>query len=183
MPKLWLHLAVYNEAMGLEKIVKISIRVAHNMQGCMEHQQGQFFSSPHQPEYVGSPEGACYQSLPHSSSPSSGEFSPLTYIVCLTASDISISINALIDSGSARNFISGKLCDHLKLKKKCTEVCYKIHSITGKPLRFSKPGKSSPLCWTSTTASRSPSCREHRTPGSGEFHRRQCPWTPLAHPT
>lgn len=137
--------------------------------------QGQFFSSPHQPEYAGSPEpdvdymqvettcltpaerqcwltqglclycGAKGHVINHCPichpcpvvsfvNNINYKLSPLTSIVCLTASDISISINALIDSGSAGNFISGKLCDHLKLKKKYTEVCYKIHSITGKPL-------------------------------------------------
>lgn len=61
--------------------------------------------------------------------------SPLTSIVCLIAHNVSISVNAIIDSGSAGNFISVKLCHHLKLKKKYNKVCYNVHSITVRPLR------------------------------------------------
>lgn len=59
---------------------------------------------------------------------------PLTTIVCLTASNVSISVSALIDSGSASNFLSGEFCLYLKLKKTCNETQYKVQSITGMPL-------------------------------------------------
>lgn len=49
--------------------------------------------------------------------------------------------------------------------------------------KTTQPGSSMPLCWTSTTTSGSPSCQEHQTPGSGEFHWQNCHWTPLAYPT
>lgn len=56
-PKLRLHLDAYDDAMGLEKFVQLSIRVARCVQGCMEHQQGQqAYPLPRQPEYVSSPE-------------------------------------------------------------------------------------------------------------------------------
>ncbi|KAK3506598.1 hypothetical protein QTP70_010865 [Hemibagrus guttatus] len=48
--------------------------------------------------------------------------------------DSSIAI-ALLDSGSAGNFISGALCRQLQLKTTATPKIYQIHSVTGKPLR------------------------------------------------
>ncbi|ROJ30503.1 Retrotransposon-like protein 1 [Anabarilius grahami] len=41
---------------------------------------------------------------------------------------------ALLDSGSAGNFISGSLCRQLKLKTTPSPLIYQVHSITGKPL-------------------------------------------------
>ncbi|KAK3506490.1 hypothetical protein QTP70_002151 [Hemibagrus guttatus] len=41
---------------------------------------------------------------------------------------------ALLDSGSAGNFISGALCRQLQLKTTTTPKIYQIHSVTGKPL-------------------------------------------------
>ncbi|KAK3548257.1 hypothetical protein QTP70_005823 [Hemibagrus guttatus] len=43
--------------------------------------------------------------------------------------------NALLDSGSAGNFISRALCCQLQLKTTATPKIYQIHSVTGKPLR------------------------------------------------
>ncbi|KAK3516573.1 hypothetical protein QTP70_021975 [Hemibagrus guttatus] len=42
--------------------------------------------------------------------------------------------NALLDLGSAGNFISGALCRQLLLKTTATPKIYQIHSVTGKPL-------------------------------------------------
>lgn len=58
---------------------------------------------------------------------------PLT-VVMLTASNISISIHALPDSGSARNFISGSLYHQLNHPRIATKTTYKVQSVTGKPL-------------------------------------------------
>uniref|UniRef100_A0A9J8BDC1 Gypsy retrotransposon integrase-like protein 1 n=1 Tax=Cyprinus carpio carpio TaxID=630221 RepID=A0A9J8BDC1_CYPCA len=44
-------------------------------------------------------------------------------------------VHALLDSGSAGNFISGTLCLQLNLTTTATPSAYQIHSITGKPLR------------------------------------------------
>lgn len=49
--------------------------------------------------------------------------------------------------------------------------------------KTTQPGSSTPLCWTSTTTSGSPSCREHRTLVSGEFHWQHRHWTAFAYPT
>ncbi|ROL50210.1 Retrotransposon-derived protein PEG10 [Anabarilius grahami] len=66
--------------------------------------------------------------------PSLNKMKPLTTFVNLTAADVSIPVVALLDSGSAGNFISGALCRQLKLKTSPSPTIYQIHSITGKPL-------------------------------------------------
>ncbi|KAK3545523.1 hypothetical protein QTP70_007754 [Hemibagrus guttatus] len=58
--------------------------------------------------------GACYPRVPHSP----------------TASHVV----ALLDSGSAGNFISGTLCRQLGLRTKATPTSYQIQSIIGKPI-------------------------------------------------
>ncbi|ROL45117.1 Retrotransposon-like protein 1 [Anabarilius grahami] len=52
-------------------------------------------------------------------------------------SDSSIVV-ALLDSGSAGNFISGALCRQFQLKTSPSPSIYQIHSITGKPLSRKK---------------------------------------------
>ncbi|ROL43549.1 Retrotransposon-like protein 1 [Anabarilius grahami] len=64
--------------------------------------------------------------------PNVNTMTPLTTIVQLTAADISIPVTALLDSGSAGNFISGTLCRQLGIKTKNMPSTYQIHSITGK---------------------------------------------------
>jgi hypothetical protein len=58
---------------------------------------------------------------------------PLTTIVQLTTPLHCISVHALLDSGSAGNFISADLCHQLQLKR-LNDIPYKIQSITGSPL-------------------------------------------------
>ncbi len=59
---------------------------------------------------------------------------PLTTCVTLTASNVSISVSALLDSGSAGNFISWAPCHQLSLKATTTKIIYQVQWITGKPL-------------------------------------------------
>ncbi|MGL5501319.1 MAG: DUF4939 domain-containing protein, partial [Plesiomonas shigelloides] len=59
---------------------------------------------------------------------------PLTTEVILTASDLSISVRALLDSGSAGNFLSDSLCRQLDIKKRSIPTQYQIQAITGKPI-------------------------------------------------
>ncbi|KAK3549899.1 hypothetical protein QTP86_015515 [Hemibagrus guttatus] len=59
---------------------------------------------------------------------------PLTTNGTLTTSHISVSVVALLDSGSAGNFISGTLCRQLGLRTKATATPYQIQSITGRPV-------------------------------------------------
>ncbi|ROI16559.1 Retrotransposon-derived protein PEG10 [Anabarilius grahami] len=66
--------------------------------------------------------------------PSLKKMKPLTTIVNLTAADVSITVVALLDSGSAGNFISGALCRQLRLKTSPSPTVYQINSITGRPL-------------------------------------------------
>ncbi|ROL50090.1 Retrotransposon-derived protein PEG10 [Anabarilius grahami] len=66
--------------------------------------------------------------------PSLKKMKPLSTVVNLTAADVSITVVALLDSGSAGNFISGALCRQLRLKTSPSPTVYQINSITGRPL-------------------------------------------------
>ncbi len=66
--------------------------------------------------------------------PSIINMQPLTSIVKLTTSSVSLSVHALLDSGSAGNFISGTLCRQFKLPTTTTKTTYQVQSVTGKPL-------------------------------------------------
>ncbi len=66
--------------------------------------------------------------------PSIQRMNPLSTCAQLTVSKTVISVTALLDSGSAGNFISGSLCHHLRLSTSTTKTLYEVQSITGKPL-------------------------------------------------
>ncbi|ROI96427.1 Retrotransposon-derived protein PEG10 [Anabarilius grahami] len=66
--------------------------------------------------------------------PSLKKMKPLSTVVNLTAADVSLTVVALLDSGSAGNFISGALCRQLRLKTSQSPTVYQINSITGRPL-------------------------------------------------
>ncbi|KAK3533120.1 hypothetical protein QTP70_007802 [Hemibagrus guttatus] len=57
---------------------------------------------------------------------------PLTIVVSLTVSDLCLPARALLNSGSAGNFISGALCRKLCLKLTATQ---KVYAVTGRPLQ------------------------------------------------
>jgi len=177
-PHVRLHLAAYEDSIGLEKFIQLSIRFATRMQLCLEEHQGQplFPSTLRQPESVSSPEPANdSMQIEHSrlSSaerqrrlaqnlclycggaghyisecplrpvrllvsailPTMNKMKPLSIVVKLTAADFCLPVSALLDSGSAGNFISGALCRQLHLKTTPTPKIYQIHAVTGKPLR------------------------------------------------
>ncbi len=66
--------------------------------------------------------------------PSIQKMNPLSTCAQLIVSKNVISVSALLDSGSAGNFISRSLCHHLRLSTSTTETLYEVQSITGKPL-------------------------------------------------
>ncbi|KAK3570478.1 hypothetical protein QTP86_019826 [Hemibagrus guttatus] len=70
--------------------------------------------------------------------PSIPKMKPLTTIGTLTAAQVSITVVALLDSGSAGNFISGALCHQLRLRTTAmsTAYCIQIQSITGRPVSW-----------------------------------------------
>ncbi|XP_048039405.1 uncharacterized protein LOC125264212 [Megalobrama amblycephala] len=66
--------------------------------------------------------------------PATRKMKPLTTAVNITAANVSLTVVALIDLGSAGNFISGALCRQLRIKTSPSPTIYKICSITGRPL-------------------------------------------------
>ncbi|KAK3524756.1 hypothetical protein QTP86_002500 [Hemibagrus guttatus] len=176
-PQVRLHLTAYEDAIGLERLIQLSIRVAARMQSCVSEPQDQ---SPHntwhdRPAPVSSPEPApepmhlgashltpaerqrrltqnlcLYCGVPGHALPkcpihpprpmvstifpSLPQMKPLTTHGMLSTPLSSVSVVALLDSGSAGNFISGTLCRQLGLRTKATATPYQIWSITGKPL-------------------------------------------------
>ncbi|KAL0153973.1 hypothetical protein M9458_050730, partial [Cirrhinus mrigala] len=66
--------------------------------------------------------------------PMSEKLNPLTTVVTLTVEKFSISVAALIDSGSAGNFIAGHTARQLRVKTTRLPVMYQIQSVTGQPL-------------------------------------------------
>ncbi|KAK3561538.1 hypothetical protein QTP86_007782 [Hemibagrus guttatus] len=180
-PRIRLHLAAYEDSIGLEKFIQLSIRFATRMQLCLEEHQDQplFIATLRRPELVSHPEPASEpMNLEHSGLatteqqrerrrltqnrcfycdrsghyiaecpihparsmvsvllPVLNKMKPLTIVVCLTTTDLCLSAHALLDSGSAGNFISGTLCRQLRLKTTTTPKVYQVHAVTGKPLR------------------------------------------------
>ncbi|ROK23424.1 Retrotransposon-derived protein PEG10 [Anabarilius grahami] len=123
-PRLRLHLAAYEDAIGLERFIHLSILTDCRMQPCLEDLQGQP-SPPHlrQPESASSPEPEAMQ-LDSTRLTVSERQRTLTQGL----------LHALLDSGSAGNFISESLCRQLNLKKRPIKTYYQFQSIIGKPL-------------------------------------------------
>lgn len=59
---------------------------------------------------------------------------PFSTIVTLIATEIVITVTALIDSGLAGNFISNDLCRKLRIQKTRTTTPYRVQSVTGRAL-------------------------------------------------
>ncbi|KAK3555087.1 hypothetical protein QTP86_008044 [Hemibagrus guttatus] len=180
-PQVRLHLAAHEDAIGLERLIQLSIRVATRMQSCVHRSQDQSrpYNRRDRPEPVSPPEPApepalepmqrgtthlnpaerqrrLTQSLclycgdPGHALPAcpirhprpmvSTVFSflphmkPLTTHGTLTTACTSVTVVALLDSGSAANFVSGTLCRQLRLRTKATATPYQIRCITGKPI-------------------------------------------------
>ncbi|KAK3567364.1 hypothetical protein QTP86_019905 [Hemibagrus guttatus] len=177
-PRVRLHLAAYEDSIGLEKFIQLSIRFTTRMQLCLEEHQDQpaFPATVCQPEPVSHPDPAsdamhlghsCVSSAERQRErqrwltqnrcfycdssghfvaecplrparpmvsvllPELNEMKPLTIVVSLATPDLCVSATALLDSGSAGNFISGTLCRQLHLRTTTTP----IHAVTGRPLR------------------------------------------------
>ncbi|MGL5841636.1 MAG: retropepsin-like aspartic protease, partial [Aeromonas hydrophila] len=181
-PRVRLHLAAYEDSMGLEKFIQLSIHFATRMQLCLDEHQSQpaISTAAAQSGPVSHPEppdDAMQLELSDVSSVkrqwerqrrlaqdccfycgSAGHFvakcplcparaqvstlfptqtirKPLSILVSLTAHDFCVPATALLDSGSAGNFISGALCRQLQLPTAATPKVYQVNAVTGKPLR------------------------------------------------
>ncbi|KAK3507794.1 hypothetical protein QTP70_000406 [Hemibagrus guttatus] len=180
-PQVRLHLAAHEDAIGLERLIQHSIRVATRLQSCVHRSQDQSrpYNRRDRPEPVSPPEPAsepapepmqlrttrlnpaeqqrrltqslclycgdpghalpaCPIHLPRPMVSTIFSFlphmKPLTTHGTLTTARTSITVVALLDSGSAANFISGTLCRQLGLRTKATATPYQIRCITGKPI-------------------------------------------------
>ncbi|KAK3510136.1 hypothetical protein QTP70_026851 [Hemibagrus guttatus] len=145
-PQVRLHLAAYEDTIGLERLIQLSIRVVTRMQSCLREHQGQssLTTTLGRPDPVSPPEPApepmhlgsshltpaewqrrltqnlCLYcgALGHAISacpirppcpmastifPSTPKMKPITTIGTLTAAHLSITVVALLDSGSARD--------------------------------------------------------------------------------
>ncbi len=172
-----LHLAAYDDTIGLERFIRLSIRVANRMHSCMGDQQVLPNPIPflRRPENISPPEpvlepmqvdntrlslterhrhlsqGLCLycgasghaiatcpirpsQLMVSAIKPQVTNMCPLTTVVQLIALNVSLPVTALIDSGSAGNFIAGTLSRQLRLPTTTTTKVYQIQSVTGKPL-------------------------------------------------
>ncbi|KAK3548372.1 hypothetical protein QTP70_011698 [Hemibagrus guttatus] len=181
-PRVRLHLAAYEDSIGLEKFIQLSIRFTKRMELCLEEHQDQpaFPATVRQPDPISHPEPAsdamhlghlCVSSVERKRErqrrltqnrcfycgssghyvaecplrparsmvsvllPELNKMKPLTIVVSLATPDLCVSATALLDSGSAGNFISGTLCRQLHLRTTTTPKVYQIHAVTGKPLR------------------------------------------------
>ncbi|KAK3519255.1 hypothetical protein QTP70_023101 [Hemibagrus guttatus] len=184
-PQVRLHLAAYEDTIGLERLIQLSIRVATRMQSCVDEPQGQSLPNTwhDRPATVSPPEPApepmhlgtshltpaerqrrltqnlcLYCGAPGHAIPTCPirpprpmvstifpflpKMKPLTTQGTLTTTHASVSVVALLDSGSAGNFISGILCRQLGFRTKATVTPYQIQSITGKPVSHQQVSRS-----------------------------------------
>ncbi|KAK3523122.1 hypothetical protein QTP86_017285 [Hemibagrus guttatus] len=180
-PQVRLHLAAHEDAIRLERLIQLSIRVATRMQSCVHRSQDQSrpYNRRDRQEPVSPPEPAP-ESAPEPMQLGTTHLNPaerqrrLTQSLCLycgnpghalpvcpirpprplvstifsflpqmkpltthgtlTTAHTSLTVVALLDSGSAANFISGTLCRQLELRTKATATPYQIRCITGKPI-------------------------------------------------
>ncbi|KAK3554597.1 hypothetical protein QTP70_027889, partial [Hemibagrus guttatus] len=148
-PQVRLHLAAYEDAIGLERLIQLSIRVATCMESCVNESQGQ--SSPNtwldRPATVNPPEPALEPMHLGTSHLTPAERQRrLTQNLCLYCGAPGHAIPvcpirppcpmvmvALLDSASVGNFISGTLYRQLGLRTKAMATPYQIQSITGRP--------------------------------------------------
>ncbi|KAK3548348.1 hypothetical protein QTP70_010579 [Hemibagrus guttatus] len=156
-PRVQLHLAAYKDSTGLEKFIQLSISqipsATQNQPAnpCKWRTRASRPWSDKESSTGGLSRiaasivamcGIMSQNAPSTQRdrwcvllPIMNKMKTLTIIVSLTTTDFCISANALLDSGSAGNFISGDLCRQLHLKTTATPKVYQIHAVTGKPLR------------------------------------------------
>ncbi|XP_044044042.1 uncharacterized protein LOC122872197 [Siniperca chuatsi] len=176
-PRVRLHLAAYEDTIGLERFIQLAIWVATRMQTCFsEHQdQPSLTRNLRQPEKLRPPEpepepmqldsyrltsterqrrltrGLCLYcgASGHNRAtcpvrpprpmvsvilPSLPCSKPLSTEITLVTQNFSIPVQALIDSGSAGNFISGSLCRQLGIKTFITPTSYQVRAIPGKAI-------------------------------------------------
>ncbi|MGL4645822.1 MAG: retropepsin-like aspartic protease [Cetobacterium sp.] len=130
--------------MGLEKFIQLASRSGINLHGFWK---SELWSAETYSRIVSIlwSFGAYHRLMPHSPPPAPRDpmsviqpdpsfYSPLQTQVLISAPHHSVSVSALLDSGSAGNFISSKLCNTLQIPKVRVKEALQVHSITGKLL-------------------------------------------------
>ncbi|KAI2645437.1 Transposon Tf2-6 polyprotein [Labeo rohita] len=117
-PKLQMQLAALDDNMGLEKFIQLSLHCSERMNSyqCNQEPTNLTLLRPSEPASPSEPEPMILES---------GRLTSAERQRRLTR------VTALIDSGSAGNFISGTLCLQLHLQTKTTSKIYQIQPITG----------------------------------------------------
>ncbi|KAL0149815.1 hypothetical protein M9458_054863 [Cirrhinus mrigala] len=135
-PSLRLHLSAYDDTIGLECFIQLSIRVANRIRGCME---GSSCQNPtlqlRQPELPSPPEPAVEpMQIDYSRLSSTERRRQLTQGLCLYCGQN----GHVLQTCPIRPPRSMDLCNQLRLKKKVNDIQYKIQSITVSPLSRGK---------------------------------------------
>ncbi|KAL2086105.1 hypothetical protein ACEWY4_017164 [Coilia grayii] len=176
-PALRLHLASYDDSLGLERFIQLAIRVSHRREGCLRQGPSEPTRAPRPVHHDFPPEahsretpmqidtvrlsaterrrrmeqGLCLYCgatghllltcpvRPPRVQVSSvclqpSVLSPLLLPVTLTAAGVPFTAQALLDSGSAGNFIAGSTCQRLQLQRQDCPKPYIVHSIVGRPI-------------------------------------------------
>ncbi|KAL0150107.1 hypothetical protein M9458_054534 [Cirrhinus mrigala] len=124
-PKFRLQLAALDDNMGLEKFIQQSLRCSDRMKSYQSNQEtvSNALLRPSEPINPSEPEPMIIESGKLTSAERQRRL--------LTTLSSSVAVTALIDSGSAGNFISGTLCRQLQLRTEATSSIYQIQPITG----------------------------------------------------
>ncbi|KAK3556180.1 hypothetical protein QTP70_005583 [Hemibagrus guttatus] len=132
-PSIRLHLAAYEDSIGLEKFIQLSIRVATRMQLCLEEHQDQLLppAAPRRSEHVRCPEPA--------DEPMDLEHSDVATIERQRERQRRLAQNRCLYCGRLGHFIAEcptrPARSVLRLKLTATQKAYQIHAVTGRTLQ------------------------------------------------
>ncbi|KAK3542360.1 hypothetical protein QTP86_025865 [Hemibagrus guttatus] len=153
-PRIRLHLAAYEDSIELEKFIQLSIRFAPLHAAVSRGAPGPAVIPRYTP-----PTRACQPPRTSQRAHAPGTLGPRDHGATTRVAEEAdpesvfllwpfgalrrgmphppgaINAHALLNSGSAGNFISGTLCCQLNLKTTATPQVYQVHAVTGKPLR------------------------------------------------
>ncbi|KAL0147986.1 hypothetical protein M9458_056713 [Cirrhinus mrigala] len=141
-PKLRMQLAALDDNMGLEKFIQLSLRCSERIHSyqCNQEPDNNAPLRPSEPASPSEPEPMILESSRLTSAERQRRLTRGLCMYCGASGHVRLNcsapssthcVTALIDSGSAGNFISGTLCRQLHLRTKVTSKIYQIQPITG----------------------------------------------------